>query len=152
MRRSVRSIRRDIETPKRDAVLQELESVAASKLTDVLWWDQRGNVSMKASEDLPEHVKKAIKKVKVTAGEHGNSIEIEMHDKLRALSILAKHHGLMEVAQDENRPSIIGINLHGPSTTTYEVKEIEEETEPDSPKSEIENIFSESDPEQKEEV
>lgn len=123
MRRSMRSIRRDIATPKRDAVLQELEAVAASTITDVLWWDQAGNVSVRPSEDLAGHVKAAIKKVKVTPTQHGNQIEIEMHDKMRALNTLAKHYGLMEVVQDENRPSIIGINLHGPAVTSYEVKE-----------------------------
>jgi hypothetical protein len=49
---------------------------------------------------------------------------------MRALNTLAKHYGLMEVVQDENRPSIIGINLHGPAVTSYEVKEsVEEEDE-----------------------
>jgi hypothetical protein len=117
----MRSIRRDIATPKRDAVLQELEAVAASSITDVLWWDNAGNVSVRPSEDLAGHVKA------VTPTMHGNQIEIEMHDKMRALNTLAKHYGLMEVVQDENRPSIIGINLHGPAVTSYEVKEVIEE-------------------------
>ena len=129
MRRSMRSIRRDIATPKRDAVLQELEAVAASSITDVLWWDNAGNVSVRPSEDLASHVKAAIKKVKVTPTAYGNQIEIEMHDKMRALNTLAKHYGLMEVVQDENRPSIIGINLHGPAVTSYEVKEATDEDE-----------------------
>lgn len=149
MRRTVRAMRSEIASPKREAVLQELELVGASKITDVLWWDQAGNVSMKPSDSLPEHVKRSIKKIKVKAGENGNDIEIEMHDKLRALSILAKHHGLMEVAQDENRPSIIGINLHGPAVTSYEVKEKDtEEAQSSRKKSRIEKIFDESDPEQ----
>ena len=70
------------------------------------------------------HVQKAIKKVKVTPNQYGNAIEVEMHDKLSALRVLAKHHGLMEPnADSDTRPSVIGINMTGPTATTYEVIE-----------------------------
>jgi len=111
---------------KRQAVLGELELLGGSKITDVLQWDSAGNVYLTATDQLPDHVRRAIKKVKVTPNKDGqNSIEVEMHDKIAALRLLAKHHGLMEATDDTNRPSIIGINLHGPGSpvTTYEVKE-----------------------------
>jgi len=37
--------------------------------------------------------------------------------------LLAKHRGLLEPNSDERKPSMIGINVTGPKTTTYEVKE-----------------------------
>jgi hypothetical protein len=116
---------------KRQAVLGELELLGGSKITDVLQWDSAGNVYLTATDQLPDHVRRAIKKVKVTPNKDGqNSIEVEMHDKIAALRLLAKHHGLMEATDDTNRPSIIGINLHGPGSpvTTYEVKEEENES------------------------
>jgi|SRR6056297_987513 len=108
----------------KEAVKQELQAVGASNVTDVLTWDGLGNISMLASSEIPQHIQKGIKKVKVTPGQNGNSIEIEMHDKLAALRILAKHYGLMEANADaDTRPSILGINLKGPEVATYEVKE-----------------------------
>lgn len=127
--RNVRKMRRELTSQddnKRQAVLGELELLGGSKITDVLQWDSAGNVYLTATNELPDHVRRAIKKVKVTPNKDGqNSIEVEMHDKIAALRLLAKHHGLMEATDDTNRPSIIGINLHGPGSpvTTYEVKE-----------------------------
>ena len=50
-----------------------------------------------------------------------------MHDKLSALRLLAKHRGLLEPNSDDRRPSMIGINVTGPKTTTYEVINPDEE-------------------------
>jgi hypothetical protein len=108
---------------EKEAVKQELASIAASNITDVLRWTESGAMALLKTEDIPMHVQKAIKKVKVTPNQYGNSIEVEMHDKLSALRVLAKHHGLMEPnAESDSRPSVIGINMTGP-TTTYEVIE-----------------------------
>ena len=49
-----------------------------------------------------------------------------MHDKLSALRLLAKHRGLLEANSDDQRPSMIGINVTGPKTT-YEIVEAEED-------------------------
>jgi len=131
--KSVRRVRREItsgDVDKRAAVLGELELLGGSKVTDILQWDSAGNVYLTATDQLPDHVRRAIKKVKVTPNRDGqNSIEVEMHDKIAALRLLAKHHGLMETTDDSNRPSIIGINLHGPGApvTTYKVEEKDEE-------------------------
>lgn len=106
---------------KREAVVQELEAIASGVITDVLNWDDLGQVFLTPSEKLSERSRRGIKKVKVTPTQHGNSIEVEMHDKLSALRLLAKHRGLLEPNSDDQRPSMIGINVTGPKTTTYEV-------------------------------
>tara|TARA_E500000318_G_scaffold61571_1_gene57125 strand:+ start:1481 stop:1873 length:393 start_codon:yes stop_codon:yes gene_type:complete len=108
---------------KREAVVQELEAIASGEITDVLSWDELGNVGVCASDNLSERARRSIKKVKVTPNAHGNQIEVEMHDKLSALRLLAKHRGLLEPNSDEQRPSMIGINVTGPKATTYEVKD-----------------------------
>ena len=106
---------------RRDAVLAELEAIAGSEITDILAWDNLGRVDFKSSADLSPGARKAIKKVKVSPTQHGQSIEVEMHDKMASLRLLAKHYGLLEQDAGANRPSLIGINLKGPDVTTYEV-------------------------------
>ncbi len=107
---------------EKEAVKQELQAIAASNVTDVLQWTQSGGMTLLASKDIPVHVQKSIKKVKVTPNQYGNAIEVEMHDKLSALRVLARYHGLHEPNSDsDSRPSILGINLKGPEVTTYEV-------------------------------
>lgn len=112
---------------KREAVVQELEAIASGVITDVLNWDDLGQVFLTPSDKLSERSRRGIKKVKVTPTQHGNSIEVEMHDKLSALRLLAKHRGLLEPNSDDQRPSMIGINVTGPKTTTYEVLDDEGE-------------------------
>jgi hypothetical protein len=112
---------------KREAVLQELEAIASGEITDVLSWDELGNVGVMASDRLSDRARRSIKKVKVTPNQFGSQIEVEMHDKLTALRLLAKHRGLLEPNSDGEKPSMIGINMTGPKTTTYEVKEEDDE-------------------------
>jgi len=114
------------DTDRREAVVQELEAIAAGEATDVISWDAMGQVQLTPSDQLPERARRSIKKVKVTPNQHGNTIEVEMHDKLSALRLLAKHRGLLEPNSDDQRPSMIGINVTGPQTTTYEVKDGED--------------------------
>ncbi len=121
---TTRQARRDIQsanTEKREAVRQELEAIAASQITDVLSWTVNGSgtpvVEVIASDQLSERARRSIKKIKVTPMEHGNQIEVEMHDKLSALRVLAKVEGLLNGDDDQDkRPSLVGINLRGPSS------------------------------------
>jgi hypothetical protein len=113
---------------EKEAVKQELSTIAASDITQVMSWDEQGRVTLKDAKDVPIHTRKAIKKVKVTPTRMGNAIEVEMHDKVSALRMLAKHHGLLEPGLDKSdRPSVLGINLHGPTVTEYEEKSDGEE-------------------------
>lgn len=123
---------------EKEAVKLELQAIAASNITDVLHWTEGGHMALLKSTDIPLHVQKAIKKVKVTPNQYGNSIEVEMHDKLSALRVLARYHGLMESNSDaDSRPSILGINLKGPEVTTYEVLDDGESNERDGSEPEI---------------
>tara|TARA_R110000868_G_scaffold243646_2_gene499639 strand:+ start:1551 stop:1964 length:414 start_codon:yes stop_codon:yes gene_type:complete len=104
----------------REAVRQEIEAVGASQITDVLSWqtDEFGQisyVSIVPSDQLPERARRGIKKIKVTPTAAGNQVEIEMHDKLGALRLLARAEGLLDGMDDaDKRPSLVGINLRGP--------------------------------------
>lgn len=114
---------------EKNKVKQELEAIGASEITDVLSWNDKGQVSMNSSESLSHRARKAIKKVKSTPTQYGTSLEVEMHDKLSALRLLAKHSGLLEVQEDNNRPAVIGINLKGPEVATIKVKKNDEESD-----------------------
>lgn len=105
----------------RDHVLEELGKLATSEITDVLFWDSAGRVTLQGSADLSPRARASIKKVKVTPTAEGNQIEVELHAKDSALRLLAKHHGLLDQTGEQNKPSVIGVNIHGPTTTTYEV-------------------------------
>lgn len=119
---TTRQARRDIQsanTDKREAVRQELEAIGAAQITDVVSWhlnaDGHPVVEVKPSDELSERARRSIKKIKVTPMEHGNQIEVEMHDKLSALRVLAKVEGLLDGSDDQDkRPSLVGINLRGP--------------------------------------
>ncbi len=67
---------------EKEAVKQELSTIAASDITQVMSWDEQGRVTLKDAKDVPIHTRKAIKKVKVTPTRMGNAIEVEMHDKV----------------------------------------------------------------------
>ena len=124
MAMTTRQARRDIQAAnpdRREAVRQELEAIGAPQITDVVTWttDSQGavaQVNVVASELLSERARRSIKKIKVTPMEWGNQVEVEMHDKLSALRVLAKVEGLLNVDDDAaKRPSLVGINLRGPA-------------------------------------
>lgn len=108
----------------REAVRQEIEAVGASQITDVLSWQtnefgQISNVTIVPSDQLPERARRGIKKIKITPTAAGNQVEVEMHDKLSALRLLARAEGLLDGSDDaEKRPSLVGINLRGPKELT----------------------------------
>ena len=106
--------------------LTKLEKLATSEITDVLFWDAEGRVTLQGSADLSPRARASIKKVKITPTAEGNQVEVELHAKDSALRLLAKHHGLLDQTGEQNKPSVIGVNIHGPTTTTYEVIDDEE--------------------------
>lgn len=130
--RAARKALKDDDNNLREAVTQELTALAASEITDVLFWDETGRVTLTSADQLSSRVKKAIKKVKVTPGRNGTSVEVEMHDKIAPLRLLAKHTGMLDGVQDQNKPSVIGINLKGPAVTNYEVLDDERTAAMDS--------------------
>ncbi len=111
---------------KRQAVEQELAAIGASEITDIISWDDTGRVTVIDSKDLAERTKRSIKKIKVSPSQYGNQIEIEMHDKISALRLLAKHYGMLNVDTQQNKPSVLGINIQGPETS-YDIKEIQKQ-------------------------
>ena len=55
----------------KEGIAQSLVDLARANLTDVIEWDEQGNVKVKASKEIPDAVASAIKKVKVTRSKDG---------------------------------------------------------------------------------
>ena len=99
----------------REAVSYALLCMANTKITDIMTWDEAGNVKVKPSSQIPEHALTAIKNIKVKSDRDGNStLEIELYDKVGVLRILAKASGLLDNPEESDKPSVIGINVKAP--------------------------------------
>jgi len=117
----VRSVQRRLERSStimanKEAVAYALLSMANTKLTDIMTWDEHGNVTVKRSSDIPEHALHAIKNIRVRTDKDGaNTLEIELYDKVGVLRLLAKASGLLDNPDDGNeKPSVIDINVVAP--------------------------------------
>jgi hypothetical protein len=117
----VRSVQRRLERSStimanKEAVAYALLSMANTKLTDIMTWDESGNVTVKRSSDIPEHALHAIKNIKVRTDKDGvSTLEIELYDKVGVLRLLAKASGLLDNPDDGNeKPSVIDINVVAP--------------------------------------
>ena len=112
--------RSEVISHNKDGIAQTLIDIARANLTDVITWDESGNVKVKASEDIPDSVAAAIKKLRVTRSKDGDpTLEIELHDKISVLKVLAKSAGLLEPPPTESQaPSVVGITMHGPEVVS----------------------------------
>jgi len=124
-----RSIERRLERSStlagnREAVAYALLCMANTKISDIMTWDEGGNVTVKAAHQIPEHALTAIKSIKQKVDRDGNStLEIELYDKVGVLRILAKASGLLDNPDESDKPSVIGINIKSPINDIVDVKE-----------------------------
>lgn len=103
-----------------ERVVEGIIDVGFSNITDIISWDADGSAfHMVASEDLPAAVRRSVKKIKVkrtrqVSGSRADpevweieNIEIELHDKLKALELIGKHVGMWPA-----KPVEINANIH----------------------------------------
>lgn len=117
----VKSVQRRLERTKtiihnQEAIAYQLLAMGNTKITDVLDWDDEGNVRVKAASRIPEHALMAIKSVKATIGKDGSrQLEVELYDKVQVMRLLAKAAGLLDRVEDEDgKPSVIDVNVVAP--------------------------------------
>ena len=120
----IRSIQKRLERSatimeNKEAVAYSLLCMANTKITDIMEWDEEGNIQVKASKDIPEHALQAIKTIRVN--KDGN-LELELYDKVGVLRLLAKASGLLDSPEDSDKPSVIGINIKPPDIEDVEIK------------------------------
>jgi hypothetical protein len=119
----IRSIQKRLErsatiSENREAVAYTLLCMANTKITDIMEWDDEGQIKVKASKDIPDHALQAIKTIKVN--KDGN-LELELYDKVGVLRLLAKASGLLDNPDESDKPSVIGVNIRPPDITDVDV-------------------------------
>ncbi|MBR6377808.1 MAG: terminase small subunit [Oscillospiraceae bacterium] len=77
-------------------ILDTLEAIAFSDYTDYIWIEE-GQVRVRDSRDLSPAQRSAIAGIK----DSGKGVELKLHDKQKALELLAKYLGLFDSAQEE---------------------------------------------------
>ncbi len=117
----VRSVQRRLERSatileNREAVAYALLCMANTKITDIMTWDEYGNVKVKPAHQIPETALQAIKNIRVKTDKDGNNtLEIELYDKVGVLRLLAKASGLLDNPDDgSDKPSVIDVNVVAP--------------------------------------
>lgn len=128
----IRSVQRRLERSativhNREAVAYALLCMANTKITDIMTWDDHGNIQVKPSDEIPEHALQAIKSIKVNerADKEGNitrTLDIELYDKVGVLRLLAKASGLLDAPEDNEKPSVLGINVLSPDVVDAQQK------------------------------
>lgn len=90
---------------KGEQIINELKALALSNITDIINWDEEGKVTVRSSAELPQSVKKAIKKIKHTSRSYyekgdltrkDDTIELEMHQKITPLEKLGEYLKIWE--------------------------------------------------------
>ena len=116
---SVRSVRRkiggsDVIFDNRDKLAQELINLSTAKISDVLSWDEEGNIKVKPSADIPDSVLTAIKKIRIVPTADGkNAIDIELIDKVSVLRTLARASGLLDQDKMSDKPAVVEVKMVG---------------------------------------
>lgn len=133
----VRSLQKKLERSttlqqNREAVSYSLLCLANTNITDIMEWDEQGNIKVKPSKDIPAHALQAIKSIKsnTKVDKEGNSyttLDIELWDKVGVLRLLAKASGLLDNPEQSDKPSVLGINIRAP-----EIIDNDEITRPDN--------------------
>jgi hypothetical protein len=102
----------------REAIAYELLAMASTKITDIVSWDDAGNVRVKSSGKIDHRHARMIKSVKQTFAKDGSvqSFEVTLFDKVSLLRVLAQCAGLTQKDQDEDRPAVVGMTVRGPKS------------------------------------
>lgn len=106
----------------REAIAYELLAMASTKITDILSWDDEGNVTVIPSKKIDHRHARMIKKVRKTTRTSGSGdkaftesiIEIELFDKVSTLRLLAQAAGLLAKDTEDDKPSVVGMRVVGP--------------------------------------
>ena len=110
----------------KDAVAQELIDIATSSIDEIIDWDSSGYVRVKSPDEISNKAIKAIKKIKMTPTREGPQLEVELHDKVSVLRTLAKATGMLDKQEDMDKPSVVGIVMHGPEQPIIDVEPVNE--------------------------
>lgn len=91
-----------------ERILNELARIAFGAIKDVAEWTESG-VSFKPSAELSDDAAATISEISESTNEHGGTLKIKQHDKIRALELLGKYQKLFHDGQQANVN--VGINI-----------------------------------------
>ncbi len=74
-------------------VMKRLMAIAGADMSDLASWNESGMI-WKPSSELSSETKASVHQVEQVMNEHGGTIKIKQHDKLKALELLGKHLGM----------------------------------------------------------
>lgn len=94
----------------RDELAAELLSLATSTITDIVDVSEDG-VRLKDLDLVDDAALRAVKRIRVTPGRNGSTIDVEMIDKVRVLQMLAKSAGLLDAEKEVDKPSVVSIEM-----------------------------------------
>ena len=92
--------------------LDELAKLAFTNIDDIVKWS--GNsITITNMEDIPPEMRAAVKKVSRVTTPQGTRLEIEMHDKIKALEMIGKYHAMftdkMKVDANVNSSGVLRV-------------------------------------------
>ncbi len=117
-------------TSVRNKVVEEYSALGFSNIAEIISVKENGAIVIRAFDELPKATQKSIKKIKlvrrkISGGEDGefeDVLEIEMHDKIRALDGLTDVLNLKRRIEDELTEQdekhvlqFAGVKIIGPS-------------------------------------
>ncbi len=123
-------IREQKSTKTGEDVIKELENVGFSRIGDVIEWNESGIAFIKNSGELSDEAMAAIESVQVTEevthvtaskaeGDEDRKVlsqaniksKVKLHNKMSALNLLAKHHGLVSDKVDVSGAVDVTVNV-----------------------------------------
>jgi hypothetical protein len=110
----------------REAIAYELLAMGSTKITDVMSWDEVGNIKFVDSKKLDHRHARMIKSVEQRLDKEGNvvGLKVTLFDKVAVLRLLSQAAGLLRKDADDDKPAVMGVRVRGPKrkTVTYEEK------------------------------
>lgn len=115
-----------------ERVLEEIAAIGFANATDFVTINANGLINVKATSQMPKEKLGAIAGIKYSA--NGLGVEIKLHDKPRALEMLAKYLGLFDTAKTpdtaENNIFDVINQATGEELDTSAISEIEPPAKP----------------------
>ncbi|MFP4501191.1 MAG: terminase small subunit [Candidatus Hydrogenedentota bacterium] len=88
----------------REQFLQQLAAIAFACFDDVAYMEDE-QLIFKDTTVLPDHVRKAVKRIRMDP--NGGHKSIEMHDKIAAMRLMAQILGLLDNKQQPEQPPLV---------------------------------------------
>ena len=94
----------------RDELAAELLSLGTSSIDDIVEFSSEG-VRLRERSEISDVSMRAVRRIRVTPGRFGSTVDVEMIDKRQILQMLAKSAGLLDQEKEVDKPSVVSIDM-----------------------------------------